>query len=50
MEIYDQNHMNTALKHADTMLYTIKKSGKSNYSIWTEEKERAFKLSQQESE
>ena len=50
MDVYDQNSMNVALKHADTMLYTIKKSGKSNYSVWTEEKERAFKLSQQDSE
>ena len=45
MDVYDQAHMNVALKHADTMLYTIKKSGKSNYSIWTEEKERAFRMS-----
>ena len=39
MDVYDQQHMNIALKHADTMLYSIKKNGKSNYSIWTEENE-----------
>lgn len=44
MDIYDQTHMNTALKHADTMLYAIKKSGKSNYSIWTDETENGCKL------
>ena len=44
MEKYDQNHMNTALKHADTMLYAIKKSGKSNYSIWDDETENGCKL------
>lgn len=37
MDIYDQNHMNVALKHADTMLYAIKKNGKSNYLVWSDE-------------
>ena len=37
MEVYDQDNMNTALKHADTMLYAIKKSGKSNYAVWKKE-------------
>ena len=45
MDIYDQDHMNTALKHADTMLYAIKKNGKSDYSVWTEEKEKGCSLS-----
>ena len=40
MEVYDQANMNIALKHADTMLYAIKKNGKSAYSIWTEENEK----------
>lgn len=39
MDVYDHVHMNTALKHADTMLYAIKKNGKSNYSVWTDENE-----------
>ena len=30
-------HMNDALKRADTMLYAVKKNGKSNYMVWTEE-------------
>ena len=34
MDVYDQNNMNKALKNADTMLYAIKKSGKSNYAVW----------------
>lgn len=37
MPIYDQAHMNIALKHADTMLYHIKKNGKSNYMIWNDD-------------
>ncbi len=48
MDIYDQIHMNIALKHADTMLYTIKKNGKSNYSIWTEENEKGCKIGETE--
>lgn len=36
MDRYDQSHMNAALKNADTMLYSIKKSGKSNYAVWNE--------------
>lgn len=50
MDIYDQVHMNIALKHADTMLYTIKKNGKSNYSIWTEETERGCQLPAEQTE
>ena len=34
---YDQESMNTALKHADTKLYAVKKNQKSNYSVWNEE-------------
>lgn len=37
MRIYDHSNMNEALKNADTMLYAIKKSGKSNYRVWKEE-------------
>ena len=44
MTVYDQNHMNVALKNADTMLYAIKKNGKSDYSIWTEENEKGCEL------
>lgn len=44
MEIYDQDHVNMALKHADTMLYAIKKNGKSNYMIWTDETEKGCRL------
>ncbi len=44
MPVYDQEHMNIALKHADTMLYAIKKSGKSNYSLWTDENEKGCSL------
>ena len=40
MDIYDTAHMNDALKRADNMLYTIKKNGKSNYMVWTEEHEK----------
>ena len=40
MDIYDASHMNDALKRADTMLYAIKKNGKSNYMVWTEEHEK----------
>lgn len=42
MDIYDTAHMNEALKRADTMLYAIKKNGKSNYMIWTEEREKIY--------
>lgn len=34
MKVYNQENMNTALKHADTMLYDVKKRQKSNYSVW----------------
>lgn len=34
MNNYDQDSVNIALKHADSELYTVKKSEKSNYSIW----------------
>ncbi len=40
MPIYDQVHMNIALKHADTMLYNIKKNGKSNYMIWNDDMDK----------
>ncbi len=40
MDIYDTAHMNDALKRADSMLYVIKKNGKSNYMVWTEENEK----------
>lgn len=40
MDIYDAAHMNDALKRADTMLYAIKKNGKSNYMVWTKEHEK----------
>ena len=33
-EIYDQERMNIALKHADMKLYAVKKNQKSNYSVW----------------
>lgn len=39
MKLYDSENVNIALKHADTMLYAIKKSGKSNYTVWKEENE-----------
>ncbi len=38
MEQYNPQYMNTALKHADTMLYDVKKHQKSNYHVWVEEK------------
>lgn len=44
MDIYDTAHMNAALKNADTMLYAIKKSGKSNYAVWNEETARGCQL------
>lgn len=34
MDVYDQDSMNVALKHADSKLYIVKKNQKSNYSIW----------------
>ncbi len=34
---YNQESMNTALKHADTKLYAVKKNQKSNYSVWNGE-------------
>ena len=44
MKKYDQDSMNTALKHADSKLYTVKKNQKSNYSVWTEEDERTASI------
>ena len=44
MKKYDQDSMNTALKHADSKLYIVKKNQKSNYSVWTEEDERAASI------
>lgn len=32
--VYNQENMNTALKHADTMLYDVKKHDKSDYKVW----------------
>ena len=46
MDIYDQEHVNMALKHADTMLYAIKKNGKSNYMVWTDETEKGCALTE----
>ena len=46
MDIYDQEHVNMALKHADTMLYAIKKNGKSNYMVWTDETEKDCALTE----
>ena len=34
MDTYDRESMDIALKHADTKLYAVKKSEKSNYSVW----------------
>jgi len=36
MDSYNREAMDIALKHADTKLYAVKKSEKSNYSAWTE--------------
>ena len=36
MPVYNREEMDIALKHADTKLYAVKKSEKSNYSVWTE--------------
>ena len=44
MEKYDSCNMNIALKHADTMLYTIKKNGKSDYCVWTDDMESGCSL------
>lgn len=44
MKKYDQDSMNTALKHADSKLYIVKKNQKSNYSVWTEEDEKAASI------
>lgn len=38
MKEYNNEYMNIALKHADTMLYDVKKHQKSDYHVW-EEKE-----------
>ena len=37
MPIYNQENMNIALKHADTMLYDVKKHDKSDYKVWTDQ-------------
>ena len=34
---YDRDSVDIALKHADTRLYAVKKSEKSNYSVWYDE-------------
>ncbi len=34
--IYDSSHMTLALKHADTVLYDIKKTSKRNYRVYDE--------------
>ena len=34
MPVYDQDNMNIALKHADSMLYDVKKHDKSDYRVW----------------
>ncbi len=34
MDRYDRESMDIALKHADNKLYSVKKSEKSNYSVW----------------
>lgn len=36
MEDYNHECMNTAIKHADTMLYDVKKNQKSNYRVWVD--------------
>ena len=36
---YNEKEMNIALKHADTRLYDVKKSDKSNYSVWRDDAE-----------
>ena len=33
-DTYTQDSVNIVLKHADTKLYEVKKSEKSNYSVW----------------
>ena len=33
-EVYDRDNIDIALKHADSKLYAVKKSEKSNYSVW----------------
>lgn len=37
MPHYDQENMNLALKHADKKLYVIKKNGKSDFAVWTDD-------------
>ena len=41
MPEYDRDSVDIALKHADTKLYAVKKSEKSNYSVWQDETDRA---------
>lgn len=33
-DVYNEERMNIALKHADMKLYAVKKNQKSNYSVW----------------
>ncbi len=37
MPVYDRDSVDAALKHADSKLYAVKKSEKSNYSVWRDE-------------
>lgn len=37
MPVYDRDSVDIALKHADSKLYAVKKSEKSNYSVWYDE-------------
>lgn len=37
--VYDNSHMTLALKHADTVLYDIKKTSKRNYRVYDETQE-----------
>ena len=37
VDVYNRDSVDLALKHADSKLYTVKKSEKSNYSVWRDE-------------
>lgn len=37
VDVYDGESVDLALKHADSKLYAVKKSEKSNYSVWRDE-------------